>query len=163
NGVVDSTEYVINDSVLGNRITLATVLAKATPSTFNRFAPYAKFTAFMAGGFDGLNFLDRDARRMNDKATSFDADGGAEASYVAPGLLTNPNGSGQENSNVVSYKTAIKLMTDGQLVNRNILAIPGIRESFLTEYAAAKVRDYGLAYYVMDIPNYDDESTRLYD
>jgi phage tail sheath protein FI len=78
-------------------------------------------------------------------------------------MLVNPNGSGQSNSTVVSYKTAINVMTDPMSVNVNILAIPGIRESFLTEYAAQKVRDYGLAYYVMDLPAYDDTATRLYD
>jgi hypothetical protein len=100
---------------------------------------------------------------MNDKSTSFDADGGAEANYVAPGMLVNPNGTDQSNSNVKSYMTAVDIMTDQQTVNTNILAIPGIKETFITDYALQKVRDYGLAYYVMDIPSYDDDGARLYD
>lgn len=162
NGVVDTTNYTISSSI-GRRVTLATILADGTAADFNRFSTFTKFTNFMLGGYDGLNFLDRNARRMNDKATSFDTDGAAESSYIAPGLLVNPNGVGQANSNVLSYKTAIDIMTDPMTVNTNILAIPGIRESFITDYAMQKVRDYGLAYYIADIPEYSDLSVRLYD
>lgn len=163
NGVIDPTQYTVNDGVLTTRVSLATILAKDTAANFNKFSPFAKFTTFMMGGFDGLNFIDKNARRMNDKSTSFDSLGGAESSYVTPGLLSNPAGTGQSNSTVKSYVTAIDIMTDPMVVNTNILVIPGIKESFLTEYAAQKVKDYGLAYYVMDIPGYDENSTRLYD
>lgn len=162
NGKLDLSQYTIASAV-GQRITLATLLAKGTAADFNKFSPFAKFVNFMYGGYDGTNFLDKNARRMNDKATSFDTAGGAEPSYVAPGLLVNPNGSGKLNSNVVSYTTAIDIMTDPMTVNNNLLLIPGIRESFITDYAMAKVRDYGLAFYVMDIASYDDLSNRLYD
>lgn len=162
NAKIDTTEYTIADTI-GNRITLATILAKDTAANFNKWSPYAKFTTFLFGGYDGVNFLDRDARRMNDKATSFDASGGAEVSYVAPGMLSNPNGTDQSNSNVLSYITAIDIMTDPMVVKSNILVIPGIREAYITDYAMKKSREYGFAYYVMDIPSYDDYGNRLYD
>lgn len=162
NGNLDLADYTINSGI-GKRITLATVLAQDTAANFNKWSPYAKFTNMMFGGFDGVNFLDRDGRRLNDKASSFDAGGGAELSYVAPGMLINPNGTGQNNSTVLSYMTAIDIMTDPMTVNTNILTIPGIRESFVTDYAMTKVRDYGLAYYVMDIASYDSEGNRLFD
>jgi hypothetical protein len=163
NGTMDPSNYTINDGVLGARVTLATVLAKDTAANFNKFSPFAKFTTFLCGGYDGLNFLDRDNRRMNDRSTSFDAAGGAEANYVSPGLLVNANGTGQSNSNVVSYKTAAKIMTDKQSMNHNALFVPGIREQFLTDTFANAVRDYGMAFYVMDVPPYTDQSVRLYD
>lgn len=163
NGVVDPTSYTLNDGVLTTRVTLATLLARGTASDFNRYSTYTKFTNIMFGGYDGVNFLDKNARLMNDKSTSFDASGGAEANYTAPGLSTNPNGAGQDNSNVKSYITAINVMTDPQVVNTNLLAIPGIRETFITDYALQATRDYGLAYYVMDIPGYNDDAVRLYD
>lgn len=151
-----------------NRITFATLLGRGTPQQFNRFAPYLKFTTFLAGGWDGVNFLDPDARRMNDKSTSFDENllgdvGGAFPGYVPPGMHSNMNGTGQANSNVASYVTAINVMTDPLQVNHNILCIPGIRESFLTDYAGQQVRAYGLAYYVMDLGKYDENINRLYD
>ena len=158
----DLSDYTIT-STLGRRVTLATMLTKMTAADFNRFSPYVKFTTFMYGGFDGTNFLDAHAARMDDRSTSFDAGGGAEANYVAPGLLVNPAGAGQSNSNVVSYKTATDIMTDALVVNSNLLVLPGIRESFITDYAMQKTKDYGLAFYVMDIPSYDDTGARLYD
>lgn len=162
NGVLDTTNYTIND-VVGNRITFASLLSKAPAATFNKFSSYLKFVTFMQGGWDGTNILDRDAQRMNDKSTSFDTAGGASSGYTAPGLTFNPTGVGQSNATVASYRTAIDIMTDPMIVNHNILAIPGIRESFITDYAMQKVRDYGMAYYVMDIPSYDDSQNRLYD
>lgn len=162
NGRPDSTDYTISSTV-GNRITFATLLTQGTAAEFNKFSQFTKFTNMMFGGYDGVNLLDRDARRMNDKSTSFDTSGGAESSYTAPGMTVNPNGIGQSNSTVLSYKTAVDIMTDPFTVNTNILTIPGIRESFISDYTMRKVKDYGLAYYVMDLPSYDDSSTRLYD
>lgn len=163
NAKLDATRYTINDPGFGNRITFATLLTEGTAAEFNRYSPYAKFTNIFQGGFDGLNFLDRDARRMNDKSTSFEAGGGAEENYTSPGFAVNFNGSGQNNSNVSSYKTAINIMTDPMIVNHNLLTIPGIRESFLTDYAGDSCREYGLAMLVLDIPSYDDNNARLYD
>lgn len=162
NGKLDQSNYTINTAI-GKRLTLATILANGTAPDFNKFSPYAKFTNFMYGGYDGVNFLDHDARRLNDKASSFDAGGGAEASYIAPGMLVNPAGTGQSNSTVLSYTTAVDVMTDPMIVNTNIFVMPGIRESFITDYAMKKVRDYGLAFYPMDISLYDDTAARLYD
>ncbi len=163
NGVVDYSEYTIDDGVLGSRLTLASLLRKLTPADFNRFSPYTKFVTFMYGGWDGVNILDKNSVRLNDKATSFDSSGCAEASYTSPGFSVNFTGVGQNNASVASYKTAIDIMTDKTIVRTNLLAVPGIRESYLTDYAMTRARDYGLAYYVMDLPSYDDSQVRLYD
>jgi hypothetical protein len=162
NGRIDQSEYTISSNI-GNRITLATLLAKDTAANFNKFSQFTKFTNMLHGGYDGVNFLDSSAKKLNDKSTSFDTSGAAEASYVAPGMIINPNGTGQTNSSVLSYTTAVDIMTDPMMVNINILGIPGIRETYITDYALTKVRNYGLAYYIMDIPSYDDNNTRLYD
>jgi hypothetical protein len=163
NARLDTTDYTINDPALGTRLTFATILAQGTAADFNRFSSFAKFTSFMGGGWDGVNILDRAARRMNDLATSFDAGGGAEAGYVSPGFTSNMAGVGQLNNAVASYRTAINIMTDPFVVNTNILALPGIRETFLTDHAGKRAREYGMALYVMDIPTYDEDSVRLYD
>lgn len=163
NGVYDRTQYTIPDATLGNRITLATILATDTAANFNKFAPYAKFTSFLHGGFDGCNILDRNSIRLNDKATSFDTGGCAESSYVPSGMSSNPSGAGKYNNAVYSYTTAIDIMTDPMVVNQNLLAIPGIKEPFVTDYATDKIREYGLGMYALDIPAYDEDSTRLFD
>ena len=43
------------------------------------------------------------------------------------------------------------------------MAVPGVREPYVTDHAAAAVKDYGLAMYVMDVPEYDKDAARLYD
>jgi len=164
NAKLDPTTYMINDPVLGNRITFASLLSNGQPYEFNKYSSFAKFTTFMQGGFDGLNILDSSAARMNDKATSFETPyGGASTTYLPAGLATNQAGTGVDNNSVNSYITAVDVMTDPLQVNVNLLALPGIREDYITNYTAKKVRDYGLSMYVMDLPNYDDNSNRIYD
>jgi len=164
NAKLDPTTYMINDPVLGNRITFASLLSNGQPYEFNKYSSFAKFTTFMQGGFDGLNILDSSAARMNDKATSFETRyGGASTTYLPAGLATNQAGTGVDNNSVNSYITAVDVMTDPLQVNVNLLALPGIREDYITNYTAKKVRDYGLSMYVMDLPNYDDNSNRIYD
>ena len=174
NAIPDSTSYTVSDGTVSNRITFATLLAKATakedgqtPSSFNRFSPFAKFTTFMYGGFDGLNMLDRNARRLNDKSVSFDADtlstGGASTSFVPPGFASNVSGTGKENNGVNSYLTAVDVMTDPFTAGVNILTLPGIREPYIMDSTSRKVKDYGLALHLMDIPAYDDGGRRIYD
>jgi len=163
NGKPDPTTYTVSDGVLTARVTLGTLIAQTSSVQFNRFSPFAKFTTFLYGGHDGLNILDRNARRMNDKSVSFDVGGAAESSYVSPGLAQNQAGAGSLNSSVFSLKTAADIMTNPLYINLNILAIPGIKESYLTDYAAGKVKAYGMAIYIMDPAAYDENANRLYD
>ena len=165
NATLDSTNYVYSDPALGDRITFATLLASGTASEFNRFSAYAKFTNFMYGGFDGTNFLNRDARRMNDKSVSFDdgTGGGASTSNAIGGFNVNPSGQNTNNNGVASYLTAVDIMTDPMVANNNLLLIPGIREPYINDNAMIKVRDYGLSMLVSDIPAYNDANVRLYD
>jgi hypothetical protein len=167
NAVPNTTDYTVSDGTLSNRVTLATLLAKTPPSNFNRFSSFAKFTTFMYGGFDGVNYLDRDARRLNDKSVSFDADlgasGGASSNYIPPGFTLASSGIGQENNGVASYLTAVDIMTDPYAAGVNILTMPGIREPYVMDSTSKKVKNYGLALHLMDIPSYDDNGYRLYD
>lgn len=162
-GNVDPTTYMINDGTISTRVTFGTLAAMTSSAEFNRFSSAMKFTTFLQGGFDGVNILDKASRRINDKSTSLDTFGGASATYVSPGLAQNQQGIGTANSLISSVKTAIDIMTNKLNVNLNILTIPGIRDPYLTDYAAKKVREYGLALYVMDIPSFDDTNSRLYD
>ena len=166
NASLDSTDYTWTESGR-RRITLGTLLSVGSAATFNRFSSYAKFTNFMYGGFDGTNFLNRDARRINDKSVSFDVDagdaGGASTGFIPEGFGYNPSGEDVSNNGVASYLSAVDIMTNPLESNNNILAIPGIRESYITDQVMKKVRDYGLSMYVMDVPSYDDNGYRLYD
>ena len=44
----------------------------------------------------------------------------------------------------------------------NILAVPGIRDSFVTDHAAEKTKEYSMAIYLMDIPSFSESETRLF-
>lgn len=162
--VLDPTDYTIKDPAMtARRITFGTLVAQTSSVDFNRFTQYMKFTNLMYGGFDGVNILDKDARRMNDKASSFDTGGGADLNYVAPGLAYNPNGTGPTNNTVASYLAASNIMLNPMVSSINILAVPGVRESYVTDQILAKAKAYGLALYLMDLAPFDDTSTRLYD
>lgn len=163
NATVNPTTYTVNDGTISNRLTLAALAAATSSVQFNRFSAYSKFSTFLYGGFDGVNILDKSARRLSDKALSFDAGGGAESTYVSPGLAQNQAGTATANNAVVAYKTAVDIMTNPFYVNTNILALPGVRESYVTNYAAQKTKEYGMAIYLMDVAPYDDTNTRLYD
>lgn len=173
NGTPDVTNYKIADADSTQRITLASLLNKGSnAATFNAFSQYAKFTTVMQGGFDGLNILDKNAALMNDRASStessFDSEGNAiygnaHSSFTSPGLSSNVNGIGLENNAVASYKYAVNIITDPFASNVNVVAVPGQREPLVTNFIADKTKDYGLALYLMDIPNYTAAGDRIWD
>lgn len=171
NGVPNGSDYRIADSDLGHdRVTFATLAAQNNQAEFNRFTDFTKFTTVMHGGFDGLNILDKNARRMDDRATSSDVGGGASLGYNTPGLTYSPAGEGKLNNSVFAYRTAAKIMLDPFTLSSNfaatpqpnLLAVPGIRDSFVTDYIAEEVRRCGTTMYVMDIVSYDDNNNRLF-
>ena len=163
NGNPDGTSYTVTDGTITNRLTLASLASLTSSVEFNRFTNFTKFTAPMAGGFDGVNILDQNANRMNDKASSVDSGGGAATDFTPTSLGNNPADTGRTNNAIFSYRTAARIMTDDLTVNTNILAIPGIRDTFITDFASQRTRDYGLAMYIMDMAQYDDSGNRLFD
>jgi hypothetical protein len=101
---------------------------------------------------------------MGDRATSIEVGGCAHVDYVTPGFGYSLPGSELDNFAVSAYKTAARIMTEPAISSVNLLALPGIRESLVTDYVADLVADYGLALYLMDIPSYKDGNTaRLFD
>jgi hypothetical protein len=167
-GVNDGSDYRIVYGSATDRVTMATLIHSSSV-VFNRFTPYMKFTNVFYGGFDGLNILDRDNRKMNDRASSTEtttnANGGNGKALgaIEAGLTTNAAGSGQDNNIVSSYRSAIDIMTDEFTTNVNIFAIPGIRESIVTNHASDRARENSLMMFIMDIPSYDDVGYRLWD
>ena len=167
NGQPDSTDYTLSDQLRTGRITMAT-LVHSSSTVFNRFQEYNKFTTMFYGGFDGVNILDRDNRLLTDKASSSDSGGKAGDTFSGGlGLVGTNNatlsGKGKKNNIVNSFQVATRIMTDPMASNMNILAIPGMRDTFITDHALGRVKDYGMAIYLMDILNYDADATRLFD
>jgi len=165
----DGGDYTVLDSVgsRGNRVTFASLI-QSSSIKFNRFTDYAKFTNLFYGGFDGLNVLDKDIRLMRDRAASTDSGGKAGADFTGGlGLAGTDDGTmsgaGSLNNIIFSYRKAVELMTDPMVVNTNLLSIPGIRDPFVTDYAARLNQDYSMAMFVMDIQQYDEDENRLFD
>tara|TARA_Y100000310_G_scaffold336018_1_gene419500 strand:- start:3053 stop:6301 length:3249 start_codon:yes stop_codon:yes gene_type:complete len=171
NAAPDGVTYLVYDSSLSkNRATLATLL-QSSSVTFNRFTEFAKFTNVFYGGFDGLNILDKDCHLMNDRASSTDPGGKGSATAVGSfglGLANTDStsfsmmGNGIDNNSIAAYRQAVNLMTDKMVINTNILAVPGIRDSFVTDYAAIRTKEYSLAMYLMDMIPYDENKNRLF-
>jgi hypothetical protein len=151
------------------RPTLATILAHREPEIFNRFSAFAKFTTIVSGGWDGLNILSKNERRMGDRSVSVESGGCAfksgdpNESYTSPGFGIAVSGQELSNSAIKSYRLAADLMTDSSLSAVNVLAMPGIREPLVTDYAGGLVQNTGLSLYLMDIPSYDDDENRIFD
>lgn len=168
NSIPSAVDYTVYDSVLGsNRITMAT-LVHSSSSVFNRFQEFNKFSTMFYGGFDGVNVLDRDNRLLNDRASSSDTGGKAGDTFAGGlGLDGTANaamsGLGKDNNIVAAYQIASKIMTDEVASNINILAIPGIRDVLVTDFALDVVKKFGMAIYLMDVLNYDVNTNRLFD
>lgn len=160
----DSSNYLITDATWGDRVTLATVLAKGSSSDFNKFSDYAKFSTMMVGGWDGVNILDKNSLRFSDKSTSTETGGCANSSYVSPGATgINYNGIGLANNAVNSYRVAVDIATDPLVSKSNVIVIPGQREPLISDYAVEKTRQNGLLFYIMDIPTYNSNGIRIFD
>jgi len=143
------------------RYSFASLANYKDKTLFNAYSKYMKFTNVFSGGYDGVNILDKDMAMMTDKSTSIDTDAGGLGGLTVDadvksklGLSVNPAGTGTTNNAVNSFRSAINILTDEMSSTINILAVPGMRDSFITDYAADKVRDYGMAIYLMDIPSY---------
>ena len=163
NGSVDPTLYTVLDGEK-KRLTFGSLASLTSSVYFNKFSEYAKFTTFLHGGFDGVNILDTNMSQMNDKASSSDTGGDASGTALDIGLVNAGNlfGAGDKNCTVQSYRAAARILTNEVTSRVNIVVIPGIRDSSLTDYVMELLPDYGKAFYVIDIPSYDASQTRLF-
>lgn len=109
---------------------------------------YVKFSFFMQGGFDGTNMFDRDETELNNNAVMADMDGAA-----GRGLNNGPN--------VKTYMKALDIMADTMAADIQVLAIPGIREAIVTNYALDKVTERFDSLYLMDIEEWDVDGNRV--
>jgi phage tail sheath protein FI len=140
---------------------MASLIATSS-ALFNRFTGFAKFTNVFHGGFDGVNILDEDQFYFRDRALSADT-GGKNVTLPDIGLDVNVAGSGRRNNQVYSLQKGIDIITNPTTSKINLLAVPGVRDAYVTDHAADATKGYNLAMYLMDIPEYDKDSNRLYD
>ncbi len=103
--------------------------------------PFLKFTMVAQGGFDGLNIFDLQKSRMTSTAVR------REMSEEDQGLTSGPT--------VAAYRKALDVMAERSDVDIQLLAIPGIRHSSVTDYAINTVEDRFDAMFIMDIESED--------
>lgn len=166
-GIPDSTNYLVNDGV-GDRVTFATLYHKGTTAAeFNRFSEFTKFTTTLFGGWDGTNIFDKNSVNFSDKATSAESRGtvigNANTSFISPGFNSSQDGSGVFNNAVNAFRVATDVITNPIASNINLLAVPGQKDPFVTDYVGDKTRDFGIAMYLQDVPSYNGLNERIFD
>ena len=100
--------------------------------------PFLKFSMIAQGGFDGLNIYDLQKTRMTSTA-------------VRREMTDADNQGGTAGPTTAAYRKALDVMAERSDVDIQLLAIPGIRHSAVTDYAITTVEDRFDALYLMDI------------
>lgn len=106
---------------------------------------YAKFTFFSQGGFDGVNIFDEEKSKLTNAAVKREQDEDA----------------GVNSNTIVAYKKAVDIMASKTDVDIQLLAIPGIRHTSVTDHAIQKVEERFDALYIMDIEETDQTNTYI--
>ena len=99
---------------------------------------YLKFSFFVQGGFNGTNIFNGDRANLLNNAAAREMD------------FTATQG-GPAGNTVAAYRKAIDVLADKSFADIQILAIPGIREPGITDYAIDAVTSRFDAIYIMDI------------
>lgn len=107
---------------------------------------YYKFTTILQGGFDGLNIFDKDKYEMLNPA-------------VVRELADAAVQGGNNGPTTAAYRKALDIVAEKSNLDIQILAIPGIRESAVTNYAIEKTEERFDALYIMDIEECDYTGT----
>ncbi len=107
---------------------------------------YYKFTTFMQGGFDGVNIFDTDkAQMLNAAAVREISDSAVQGGTAGP--------------TVAAYRKALDVIAEKSSIDIQLLAIPGLREPAVTDYAIDRTEERFDALYVMDIEECDYTGT----
>ena len=102
---------------------------------------YLKFTFPVQGGFDGVNIFDKQKSKLSNLACVRE--------------MNDENQGQAEGATVSTYMKAIDVMAEKSDVDIQILAIPGIRETKVTDHALEKTEERFDAIYIMDIEERD--------
>ena len=98
---------------------------------------YLKFRCIMQGGFDGVNILNKEKALFSSTAAFRESDEEVTNTFTG--------------QTVESYKRAIDVLSDKSATEIQLLAIPGIREPLVTDYAISACESRFDAMLVMDI------------
>ena len=108
---------------------------------------YMKFTFFMQGGFDGVNIFNKDKAQLLNAAAMREMDDESQ------GFSSGPT--------VATYRKAIDVMSEKSDSDIMLLAIPGIRETNITDHAIDQTEARFDAMYIMDIEERDTLNNKV--
>ena len=106
---------------------------------------FVKFTLPLQGGFDGLNIFDSDQSKMLNASAKREMDDSAQGEAAG--------------STVASFRKAIDIMASKTDVDVQLLAIPGMRHSSITDYAINSTEQRFDAMFIMDVEERDQFNT----
>lgn len=142
--LLTSWSYVRTGSVTSDTSDLQRALAVSDFSDSST-RQVAKFSFFMQGGFDGTRVFNRDTKTLKNNAALEE--------------INNASRGGSGGPTVIAYNTALDIIEDSTEVDIQMLAMPGIRQSVLTDRALLVAETRFDALYLMDIQNYDAVNT----
>jgi len=104
---------------------------------------YLTFTTIAQGGFNGLNVFDKDKSELLNASAKREMD-----DITAQGGTSGPT--------VSAYRKAVDIMGTKSEVEINLLAIPGLRHTSVTNYTIDAVESRFDSMYIMDIEERDE-------
>ena len=107
---------------------------------------FAKFSFFLQGGFDGTNIFNEDEHKLTNASAIRQMD-------------DSDNQGGIAGNTVSSFRKAIDIMGSTTDVSIKLLAIPGMRDTGITDYAIDAMESRFDALYLMDIEERDTLNT----
>lgn len=150
-GVADPTQwvsasYVRDGSSAGSAPYRFLNVSTDVASLANR--PFLKFSTFMQGGFDGVNLFNSAKTNLTDTAISWE--------------IADPSSQGGVSGPTVSaYQKAITILSAKANADIQLLAIPGIRQPAVTDFAIQEIEDRFDALYLMDVQQYDAVNSQI--
>jgi hypothetical protein len=103
---------------------------------------YAKFQFIAQGGFDGVNIFNADKTALNNDAVKHEIDDAV-------------NQGGTSGPTVAAFRKAASIMGSKDDADINLLTVPGIRNSAVTDYVISAVENRFDCLYLMDIEERD--------
>jgi hypothetical protein len=151
NGGYADSEFWLSASYVRNGVIPADVDLKTRAfkvSDLERVANtrYAKFSFFLQGGFDGLNIFNEQKLDMTNTS-------------VVREIADETGQYGTAGSSTAAHRKAVDVMGSKSDVDIQLLAIPGIRKSTVTDYAITAVENRFDAMYIMDLEERDTLNT----
>ena len=108
---------------------------------------YAKFSFIMQGGWDGVNLFDEQEANITNQAVESDMQATNRGSNFGP--------------NVRAYIKALDVMKNVVNADIQLLAMPGIRNQYVTNTAITDVEQRFDAMYLMDVQNIDMNNSEV--